>query len=163
MAQVYSQVCAACHGLKRIAFRNLVARTALCVCVYLSQRGDVSLSTVCVSGRCRCVGVCPALSHVQLSLNGVCVRRCTHRCAHCVCVCVCLALSTVCVCVWQVYSQVCAACHGLKRIAFRNLVGVCYTEDEAKEMAAEVTCPHPLIPFSDRVLLTKLFSLRPVD
>ena len=39
----------------------------------------------------------------------------------------------------QVYSQVCAACHGLKRIAFRNLVGVCYTEDEAKEMAAEVT------------------------
>ncbi|EKX42144.1 hypothetical protein GUITHDRAFT_164178 [Guillardia theta CCMP2712] len=37
----------------------------------------------------------------------------------------------------QVYQQVCAACHGLKRIAYRNLVGVCYTEDEAKEMAAE--------------------------
>jgi ubiquinol-cytochrome c reductase cytochrome c1 subunit len=38
----------------------------------------------------------------------------------------------------QVYAQVCAACHGLKRIAYRNLVGVCYTEDEAKEMASEV-------------------------
>jgi ubiquinol-cytochrome c reductase cytochrome c1 subunit len=37
----------------------------------------------------------------------------------------------------QVYAQVCAACHGLKRIAFRNLVGVCYTEEEAKALAAD--------------------------
>ena len=37
----------------------------------------------------------------------------------------------------QVYAEVCAACHGLKRIAYRNLVGVCYTEDEAKEMALD--------------------------
>jgi cytochrome c1 len=37
----------------------------------------------------------------------------------------------------QVYAEVCAACHGLKRIAYRNLVGVCYTEDEAKVMASD--------------------------
>ena len=37
----------------------------------------------------------------------------------------------------QVYAEVCAACHGLKRIAYRNLVGVCYTEDEAKQMASD--------------------------
>ena len=41
----------------------------------------------------------------------------------------------------QVYAEVCAACHGLKRIAYRNLVGVCYTEDEAKEMAADKEYP----------------------
>ena len=38
----------------------------------------------------------------------------------------------------QVYQQVCAACHSVQQIHFRNLVGVCYTEDEAKEMAAEI-------------------------
>lgn len=38
---------------------------------------------------------------------------------------------------YKVYSQVCASCHSLDRIAYRNLVGVCYTEEEAKEMAAE--------------------------
>merc|ERR1711874_418386 len=38
----------------------------------------------------------------------------------------------------QVYQQVCAACHSLEQLAYRNLVGVCYTEEEVKEMAAEV-------------------------
>jgi ubiquinol-cytochrome c reductase cytochrome c1 subunit len=38
----------------------------------------------------------------------------------------------------QVYTEVCASCHSLNRIAFRNLVGVCYTEDEVKEMAADI-------------------------
>ncbi len=38
----------------------------------------------------------------------------------------------------QVYSQVCAACHSVSQLHYRNLVGVAYTEDEAKEMAAEV-------------------------
>jgi ubiquinol-cytochrome c reductase cytochrome c1 subunit len=38
----------------------------------------------------------------------------------------------------QVYKQVCAACHSLEAIAYRNLVGVCYNEDEAKELAAEI-------------------------
>ena len=32
----------------------------------------------------------------------------------------------------QVYQQVCAACHSLERIAYRNLVGTCYNEAEAK-------------------------------
>jgi len=35
----------------------------------------------------------------------------------------------------QVYTQVCASCHGLQAIAYRNLVGVCYTEAEMKEQA----------------------------
>lgn len=37
----------------------------------------------------------------------------------------------------QVYQQVCAACHSLERIYYRELIGVAYTEDEMKEMAAE--------------------------
>ncbi|PLW21807.1 hypothetical protein PCANC_03291 [Puccinia coronata f. sp. avenae] len=39
---------------------------------------------------------------------------------------------------YQVYREVCAACHSLDRIAWRNLVGVSHTVDEAKAMAAEV-------------------------
>ena len=37
----------------------------------------------------------------------------------------------------QVYAQVCASCHGLSRIAYRNLVGVCYSEAEVKAMAED--------------------------
>lgn len=37
----------------------------------------------------------------------------------------------------QVYQQVCAACHSMEYIHFRDLVGVCYTEEEAKALAAE--------------------------
>jgi len=36
-----------------------------------------------------------------------------------------------------VYKQVCATCHSLDRIAWRNLVDVCLTEEEAKKIAAE--------------------------
>lgn len=35
-------------------------------------------------------------------------------------------------------SQVCAACHSVEQLHYRNLVGVAYTEEEVKEMAAEV-------------------------
>lgn len=38
----------------------------------------------------------------------------------------------------QVYVQVCAACHSVEQLAYRNLVGVAYTEEEVKEMAEEV-------------------------
>lgn len=38
---------------------------------------------------------------------------------------------------YEVYSQVCSTCHSLDRIAYRNLVDTCFTEEEAKEMAAE--------------------------
>lgn len=38
-----------------------------------------------------------------------------------------------------VFSNVCASCHSLSRIHYRNLVGVCYTEEEAKALAAEKT------------------------
>lgn len=37
----------------------------------------------------------------------------------------------------QVYTNVCASCHSLELIAYRNLVGVSHTEDEAKAMAEE--------------------------
>ena len=36
------------------------------------------------------------------------------------------------------YRGVCATCHSLNRIAFRNMDGVCYTTEELKEMASEV-------------------------
>jgi cytochrome c1 len=38
---------------------------------------------------------------------------------------------------YQVYREVCAACHSLDRIAWRNLVGVSHTVDEARAMAEE--------------------------
>jgi len=39
---------------------------------------------------------------------------------------------------YQVYKQVCSACHSLRFIAYRNLVGVSHTEAEAKAEASEV-------------------------
>lgn len=39
---------------------------------------------------------------------------------------------------FQVYQQVCAACHSMKYIAFRHLVGVTHTENEARALAEEV-------------------------
>ncbi|XP_034021874.1 cytochrome c1, heme protein, mitochondrial isoform X1 [Thalassophryne amazonica] len=38
---------------------------------------------------------------------------------------------------YQVYKQVCAACHSLEFVTYRNLVGVAYSEDEVKAMAEE--------------------------
>ncbi|CAH0693975.1 unnamed protein product [Spodoptera exigua] len=38
---------------------------------------------------------------------------------------------------YEVYKQVCRACHSLQYIAFRNLVNVTHTEEEAKAEAAE--------------------------
>lgn len=40
---------------------------------------------------------------------------------------------------FQVYREVCSACHGLKRIAFRQFVDIGFSEDEAKALAAEYT------------------------
>jgi len=39
---------------------------------------------------------------------------------------------------YQVYKQVCSACHSMKYLAYRNLVNVAYTDEEAKAEAAEV-------------------------
>ena len=39
---------------------------------------------------------------------------------------------------YQVYREVCAACHSLDRIAWRNLVGVSHTADETRALAEEV-------------------------
>ncbi|KAH7865964.1 hypothetical protein Vadar_013658 [Vaccinium darrowii] len=38
----------------------------------------------------------------------------------------------------KVYQQVCASCHSMSLISFRDLVRVAYTEEEAKALAAEV-------------------------
>lgn len=38
---------------------------------------------------------------------------------------------------YEVYKQVCAACHSMRYIAYRNLVGVSHTEAEAKAEAEE--------------------------
>lgn len=39
---------------------------------------------------------------------------------------------------YEVYKNVCAACHSMRFMCYRNLVGVSHTEDEAKAEAAEV-------------------------
>jgi len=39
---------------------------------------------------------------------------------------------------YTVYRDVCAACHSLDRIAWRNLVGVSHTADQARALAEEV-------------------------
>jgi len=38
---------------------------------------------------------------------------------------------------FQVYRQVCASCHSVHQLAYRNLVNSCYTEEEVKQIAAE--------------------------
>ncbi len=39
---------------------------------------------------------------------------------------------------YQVYKQVCAACHSMKFLSYRNLIGVIMSEEEAKAEAEEV-------------------------
>lgn len=39
----------------------------------------------------------------------------------------------------QVYNTVCASCHGLKYVAFRNLMEIGFSEEQAKAIAAEKT------------------------
>lgn len=50
---------------------------------------------------------------------------------------------------FQVYKEVCSACHGLKYIAFRNLTEIGFTEDEAKAIAAEYTVPGDVDEYGD--------------
>ena len=38
---------------------------------------------------------------------------------------------------FEVYKQVCAACHSMKYLAYRHLVGVTHTEEEAKIIASQ--------------------------
>ncbi|GBG93452.1 hypothetical protein CBR_g70555, partial [Chara braunii] len=38
----------------------------------------------------------------------------------------------------QVYQQVCASCHSMSMLAYRDLTGVAYTEEEVKAMAEEI-------------------------
>jgi len=40
---------------------------------------------------------------------------------------------------YQVYKQVCSACHAMKQMSYRNLSDLGYTEDQIKSLAAEVT------------------------
>ncbi len=40
---------------------------------------------------------------------------------------------------FQVYKQVCAACHSMDRVYYRNLTALGYSEDQAKSAAAEYT------------------------
>lgn len=46
---------------------------------------------------------------------------------------------------FQVYKEVCAACHGLRLVAFRNLAELGYTEDEVKAIAANWIIETPSI------------------
>lgn len=39
---------------------------------------------------------------------------------------------------WEVYKNVCSACHSLQYLSYRELVGVTHTEDEARAIAEEI-------------------------
>lgn len=39
---------------------------------------------------------------------------------------------------YEVYKQVCAACHSMQYIRYRELIGVTHTDEEAKAEAAEI-------------------------
>lgn len=39
---------------------------------------------------------------------------------------------------YQVYKQVCSACHSMKYLAYRNMVDIFMTEEEAKAEALEI-------------------------
>lgn len=39
---------------------------------------------------------------------------------------------------YQVYKEVCAACHSMSYVPYRSLVGVCMTAEQAKREAAQV-------------------------
>ena len=67
---------------------------------------------------------------------------------------------------YEVYKQVCAACHSLHFIAYRNLVGVTHTEAEAKAEAEQIMVSWNIfiwqqildILFKFNVILTKIVS-----
>src|SRR5438045_6287634 len=46
---------------------------------------------------------------------------------------------------FQVYKEVCSACHPVKHLYFRDLTDICYTEDEVKGIAStyQVTNEQP--------------------
>ena len=46
---------------------------------------------------------------------------------------------------FEVYKQVCSACHSLKYVRYRELIGVSHTEEEARAEAEEVCCSN--LPF----------------
>ncbi len=39
---------------------------------------------------------------------------------------------------YEVYKQVCSACHSMRYLAYRNLIGVSHTEAQAKAEAEEI-------------------------
>ena len=43
---------------------------------------------------------------------------------------------------YKVYKEVCAACHTMNYMFYRNLIGACMTEDEAKAEAQDVSIVH---------------------
>lgn len=60
----------------------------------------------------------------------------------------------------QVFKQVCAACHSMNLIAYRDLIGVAYTEDEVKEIAAEIEVERSeTLQVTENVCMTRVFSL----
>ncbi|KAG5520081.1 hypothetical protein PMAC_001157 [Pneumocystis sp. 'macacae'] len=62
---------------------------------------------------------------------------------------------------YQVYKEVCSACHSLNLVAWRNLVGVTHTLDEAKAMAEEYEYEDGPDESVLRLIIGKLFDYMP--
>lgn len=58
---------------------------------------------------------------------------------------------------YEVYKNVCAACHSMKSIAYRNLVGVSHTEAEAKAEAEEQQV-RTLLPLTKFIKITNCMN-----
>lgn len=59
---------------------------------------------------------------------------------------------------YKVYKEVCAACHSLKYVAFRNLVDIGFSEAEAKALAEEYEVPGLPDEFGDPTTRTARLS-----
>ena len=56
------------------------------------------------------------------------------------------------------YKQVCAACHSLRYMAYRNLVGVTHTEAEAKAEAEEIQTQVKCIKIKTKIVEPGFFT-----
>lgn len=59
---------------------------------------------------------------------------------------------------YEVYKQVCSACHSMRFLAYRNLVGVCHTEAQAKEEAEAIMVNASIIICSTAKICQRLHN-----
>ena len=67
---------------------------------------------------------------------------------------------------YKVYKEVCAACHSMNRVAFRNLQGIGFSEEDVKQIAASYQVkdgPNDLGEMFDRPGIPSDYFVAPFD